>query len=351
MSFFDDIIDDMPEAHRILFGFIHKDLAASLAQAPHAVHVQDAQGRTALWWACFLGARDEAQMLLDYGACINSTDQNGEPPIMAACCHTDSARQAEVVKMLLDNEPDLSIKKAYGSNMLHCAARISDYETRREVMRQSINQGADADLRTIRRAAPLAYFLVKPYCQWEDYELLLQAGADIDACEKHGVSILQAAIQRCNLEALSWLLYRGADTQHRDGEGCTILHYAASCGSSTTMQVLRTHDLSGVSVEARNDAGYTAMNLFESSRAASHYTDEVVREFYGLVADLCRKHHSRINNPSLSQCAPPVGQRLSVPLEIHQMIENDEFNEDADADAESVASSSMYESADEFVDN
>ncbi|KAL7754368.1 hypothetical protein RI367_000349 [Sorochytrium milnesiophthora] len=80
----------------------HLDLVNQLCQRQADVHVLDGSGLDALTWACLAGWKDIAERLIAAGASVNVADNAESPlrcsPLMAACYggHT------EVVNMLLD---------------------------------------------------------------------------------------------------------------------------------------------------------------------------------------------------------------------------------------------------------
>lgn len=91
----------------------------------------------------------------------------------------------------------------------------------------------------------------------ESAELLLGAGADVDARSQNGMSNtpLCAALAGRGVEAMiALLIARGADVNTRAGGGVTPLHLAASRGAISSIELLLTH---GARLTATLETGQT----------------------------------------------------------------------------------------------
>jgi uncharacterized protein len=90
-------------------------------------------------------------------------------------------------------------------------------------------------------------------------ERALEAGADLQAGDAHGITPLMAAVRagRANVAAL--LVERGAQVRVRDRRGFTALHYASQNGMNDTVRLLLDH---GATVDAQaGTGGYTPLHL------------------------------------------------------------------------------------------
>jgi len=90
-------------------------------------------------------------------------------------------------------------------------------------------------------------------------ERALEAGADLQAGDAHGITPLMAAVRagRANVAAL--LVERGAQVRARDKRGFTALHYASQNGMNDTVRLLLDR---GAAVDARAGTGsYTPLHL------------------------------------------------------------------------------------------
>jgi ankyrin repeat protein len=89
---------------------------------------------------------------------------------------------------------------------------------------------------------------------------LLDAGADVNAADRHGRTALMEAVFSGHTETIRALLERGADVDAKDLGGWTALMEAASKGHTEIVRMLLAR---GADVNARNRGGWTA------SRAAA----------------------------------------------------------------------------------
>lgn len=62
-------------------------------------------------------------------------------------------------------------------------------------------------------------------------ELLLRHGADINAKDNDGTSVLMYACSSGSLELVKYLIMEGAKFWENDAFGCSSIQYALSCGS------------------------------------------------------------------------------------------------------------------------
>ena len=75
---------NFPLVHRIIFGLSSKLLAVELDENPHAVHLTDAQNRTALDWATARCQLEDMALLIKYGSDPNNMDVTGRTPVLHA---------------------------------------------------------------------------------------------------------------------------------------------------------------------------------------------------------------------------------------------------------------------------
>ena len=176
--------DDLPVAAA------HGSLAnvQRLLELGFSANTQDAQGASALLRACGAGHADVAACLLDAGADATQAAHSGVTPLVAAV----SARREATISLLL-------------------ARNVA------------VDQRLPNDATPLMVAAAMGY----P----EIAELLLNAGADINASDSRGRHALHAAAQfgfehNDSLRArrlFDSLLKHGADINHADSEGMTPL--------------------------------------------------------------------------------------------------------------------------------
>lgn len=87
---------------------------------------------------------------------------------------------------------------------------------------------------------------------------LLDEGADINAEDDHGVSVLDYAIIDNRLDVAKLLIKRGANINSKDHTGSTILFYAIYFGK---IDIARFLIENGIDVNMKDNDGYTALDL------------------------------------------------------------------------------------------
>lgn len=95
-------------------------------------------------------------------------------------------------------------------------------------------------------------------------ELLIASGADLEARNLHGATVLHAAVLFGQESVVALLLEHGADPNARDHRGTTPLHLtAAGCprGSAQKTAIARLLLRHGALVDARNRAGLTPLDV------------------------------------------------------------------------------------------
>ena len=90
----------------------------------------------------------------------------------------------------------------------------------------------------------------------EVMELLLDRGADLDARQNFGYTVLMKVAFNCQADVLEFLLKRGADPNIKDESGRTPLMLAAGLGGTDVVQLLLDK---GVDVNAMDENGKTAL--------------------------------------------------------------------------------------------
>ena len=107
-------------------------------------------------------------------------------------------------------------------------------------------------------------------------DLLVRAGAEIDAADETGMTPLHTAAMLGRTRLAAWLLRQGANVAQRDQFGNTPAHTAALFGQGGMFPVLRDH---GADLTAQNDVAATPRDLAlrEGHQRAADYLAHLTR--------------------------------------------------------------------------
>ncbi len=194
----------------------HSAIARYLLQHDAETSVQDSSGATPLHEAVRYGHVDIANSLLEKGANVNARDNLGKTPIMLIM-PADTFR--DTYALLVGYRADLTQKDMYGDTVLHAVAMMNLDE---DIISLLINNGADIDARNKEGVTPLEIAVQKENI--EIVRLLSQKGASIHTQDTHGNSPLSMAFASTNemLEAV----VNSRNVTSQDSDGNTPLHIA-----------------------------------------------------------------------------------------------------------------------------
>ncbi|CAG7940462.1 unnamed protein product [Penicillium salamii] len=212
---------------------LHMAAAANLVDLiePVASDIQDVAignryGDTALHLAARWGHVTAGKILRRKGGDQEAKNHSGKTPLFEAA----SGGNLEFVEWLLDEGVDLGTKEDGGALQ---AAALGGYERIVEIL-----LGAGADVNAPGGLYGNALQAAAHRGNPETVQILLEAGADINAQGGHFGNALQAAAYRGIPEIFQILLGAGADVNAQGGEYGNALQAAAHTGSPKTVQIL-----------------------------------------------------------------------------------------------------------------
>lgn len=153
-------------------GIVHK----LLERDPQLAHAVDAQGYTALQWACAKERWRIVVRLLEAGAPVNSVGADGGTALHKACHH----ERPDVIARLLEAGADPSVRNQWGLTPLQPAVRRGC----REVVKLLLARGADPNAPSDNGWTPLHTAALSG--RRDMMELLLAAGADPERQDQDG---------------------------------------------------------------------------------------------------------------------------------------------------------------------
>lgn len=227
----DDRVADMGFAtlHKVVLGFIHKDIATVLNAIEDMIDAVDFRRRKVLYWVVLCDDVAAVRTLLAAGAEPNVPDRQGLVAI-------DAVRSVSVCRMLLKAEANINnpvpVSRRYA--LQHAVIRCAPVE----VIDTLIAAGSDVNYRDIDQESALAIAIY-----WGFTEIvvhLIQAGAEVNISNKSSTDHpihFAAAFNRWDI--LPLLLGRGADYTALNKYKRDLGHTAALFASTEFIKVMR----------------------------------------------------------------------------------------------------------------
>lgn len=328
--YFNSQLEELPIPHKIVLGQSDIRLCDALGAHYETVDIRDSQGRTALWWAAATQQAVYVGKLLKYGANVNAADNMGLTPIFASLCfknYVAPKEQGRCIRLLLRHKTECLFNRfGQSQNILHRSARCSEQGARLALIRACIRQGVDINAPDVAHVPPILYYAMEPYTTPDDFNLLLEAGANIRVQSPSNNTALMAAIAAQNRDVTALILGHGdVYLQQMDHSGQTIFHFALQYPHAGVLRELKDHGLAGLDLEAVDNYGRSPLDLFAQEEVRQQRSPEID----GLVFDMIDDY------------------RLTRQMALYS---SDEDDHEEDDDVSEYESSSDYESAPEYFD-
>ena len=205
--------------------------------------------------------RDTARLLLNLGASISKSADDGRTPLIALSSRPADPHSGIIAaKELLARGADPNIPDIKGQTPLHYAARCGQ-----EGARDLIQAGANIEATDHTLFTPLHVASQNEHPQM--VKLLLSENARCDPRDHTEATPLHYAVQK-DFSGSGMLIKKGADIHASDLSGATPLHWAAKSGRSYGVRLLIR---AGANPEVIDQFGATAMQY--AARHASILTE------------------------------------------------------------------------------
>jgi ankyrin repeat protein len=219
------------------------------------VIARNESGKTALDLAVNLGEYSIVRSLLAKGASAQSTPAYDTTPLHLAASATYKPKQYALVEALLEAGFDVNAKDETGCTPLQNA--IITGAKKEAIIRLLLDKGADMESNDQDGDTAL-HFLAKSFHKSESIlQILLEKKADVNALNNAGFTPIFYMLRGYHPKGLQLFLDYGADIHSTHSNGRSLLHVAASEGS-TMLDILLEH---GLDVDAKTEIGQTALFL------------------------------------------------------------------------------------------
>ena len=227
----------------------HLEIVAYLLENGAEVDAKSIYKTTPLFSAAETGNLELAEMLIKYTADVNAFSQFFGTALHRAVY----MGHPEVSKYLLEHGANVTAQNSTGT-VLHTAALMG----RPNLARLLIEYGADVNCVNAMGITPLYYAISTGKDRSSELSMLfINKGADANAMDKDGNSVLMMAVQQGYPDIVKELIGEGADKTIRDiNTKQSLLHSAAIYGYGDVATILIQ---SGLDVNARDSDGKTPL--------------------------------------------------------------------------------------------
>ncbi|KAL8752513.1 MAG: hypothetical protein Q9199_005692 [Rusavskia elegans] len=192
------------------------------------------------------GQARSIEILLDYGANINSEDKDGRTALLTA----SEAGNLNLMHLLLDKGFDKEARSSTGRNALLRAVE----ESHESCVLGLLERGADVNSKDLQGMTALHVAAYGGKIRL--LNILLSRGIDQDAQDQRGETALLRAVLGSHKSCVLALLDHGADINRTDSRGTTALHVVSICDDLYLLNVLLAR---GSNADAKNDRGKTPL--------------------------------------------------------------------------------------------
>ncbi len=185
---------------------------------------------------------DKVKALLDSGLDVNMNPSSTDSLLMAVCRYSN----AEMLKLVLNYNPQINFQDKYGNNALTLA--VNNFDNYKGMIPLLLEAGADPDSKvgspgSINFTA-LGKMVGKALISKneEDYqiiEMFLSHGADPNQTPKSGTTPLMQAAYKGNVKFVKLFLKYGADPNLEDKQGKTALNMAKNKNHQQVIDLLQ----------------------------------------------------------------------------------------------------------------
>ena len=241
--------------HKIVLQLLPLDLEKALRKDRSSADKKDADGRTALSWAAARGDSTSVELLLRNSASPNTSDRIGQGPLRQSL----KASDAKCLQLLLDYGAEVDQTDDWKQTCLLAAHYYPDPVSFTAPL---LEAGAQVNARCGQGRFPLMEAVSKNNVA--AVKLLLDYRAELNLVNNAGATALHEGVRHNSHEALAFLLDFGVDHALRDAKNRTVLHYAAQYADLKTLNILHRERLVGLNPDDQDIDHSTPVSIAES---------------------------------------------------------------------------------------
>ena len=217
-----------------------------------AVDAQNKRGQTALFYAVEEEAVEAVEVLLEYGSDVQKKGWDGTPFEIAV--YSDPA----IGKMITEADKAKPSRQSQAARveMLSSAAFDNNVALVRDLIQQGVDvNGTEDGFSALMMAASQGYDTI--------VQILIAAGANVDAKDAEGETALFKAAYWGKPEIIKLLLSAGANANNTNTSGTTALMSTLVWNSADSVRVLLE---AGADATAKNNEGYSVLAIARAER-------------------------------------------------------------------------------------
>jgi len=185
---------------------------------------------------------DKVKALLDSGLDVNMNPSSTESLLMTVCRYSN----AEMLKLVLDYNPQINFQDQYGNNALTLA--VNNFDNYKGMIPLLLEAGADPDSKvgspgkinfTALGKMTSRALISKNEEDYQIIEMFLSHGADPNQAPKSGTTPLMQAAYKGNVEFVKLFLKYDADPNLKDKQGKTALDMAKNKNHQQVIDLLQ----------------------------------------------------------------------------------------------------------------
>ena len=262
--------------------------------APVNARSEDSNGNTVLIEAASGGSVETLTLLLNAGADLKATNNDGETALMKAVAldhRYQPATRLPMIELLLNKGADINAKDKSGRTpLLHSVeqhmSEAGGIISHPEVVKLLLEHGADINASDEQGDNALIATVGVWQGSIEIVQLLLSKGINVNNQNKKGITALMVASEKGKPDVVMLLLEKGADLNSRDMEGAMALDYAVSNGQTEIAKALFSKSARSKNNYKSESEMLTAVTNFALLRAASRTNLDEVKAQLNSGADV-----------------------------------------------------------------